>query len=544
MEPRRETVGKRTLVEQVYGAAEHGVSGSSAELPHVAAIQRSFGRHDVGHVRAHVGGRAAEGATAMGADAFAFGNRVAFAGAPDLHTAAHEAAHVVQQRGGVQLKGGVGQAGDAYEQHADAVADLVVQGRSAEALLDQHAGGPGGGSAGSPAIQRHVFVGSTQLPATDPLATGKIGDMVKDDLIRDYETQEELQSHAGGQTDYVGNLVGGPADGTWLRFSPRGTNVLGERHTEVVLDPVVAAVGSRSFIHERFAAHDIIKGGNLEQTYNTENQSRFESFGIQDEPDKKQFGAEALLPKFGFVLMGSLPYFAGQASLEDLRSPNYVGKPYQRYLKMAWAHAKDISVIAMVTVLALREKAQPVPPKLVELFGVVGKTMELLDAFMAGLSVDGYLGDAIVAWATPTGPSTGPSSSTGSKAKPRPDPSKLNPLLAALHGFARTYVDYLVEVAATPGASHLDDSGQKKFQQPTKDGEKATLFKDWRNHEFAKTLQAAVGNGVRYVGMGREHLKAMVQSGLPRGATAYDMVEADLATFKARTQQLRETIKK
>jgi hypothetical protein len=40
---------------------------------------------------------------------YATGNHVAFKGAPNLHTAAHEAAHVVQQRGGVQLKGGVGQ---------------------------------------------------------------------------------------------------------------------------------------------------------------------------------------------------------------------------------------------------------------------------------------------------------------------------------------------------------------------------------------------------------------------------------------------------
>ena len=70
----------------------------------------------------------------MGAQAFATGNHVAFAGTPDLHTAAHEAAHVVQQRGGVHLKGGVGEAGDTYEQHADAVADKVVRGESAEAL--------------------------------------------------------------------------------------------------------------------------------------------------------------------------------------------------------------------------------------------------------------------------------------------------------------------------------------------------------------------------------------------------------------------------
>jgi hypothetical protein len=38
----------------------------------------------------------------------------------------NEAAHVVQQRGGVQLKGGAGEVGDSYERHADAMVDHLV----------------------------------------------------------------------------------------------------------------------------------------------------------------------------------------------------------------------------------------------------------------------------------------------------------------------------------------------------------------------------------------------------------------------------------
>lgn len=125
--------------DAVHRAAAHGMSGSGGALPHLTAIQQSFGRHDVSGVSAHVGGKAAEGSAAMGARAYASGNAVAFAASPDLHLAAHEVAHVVQQRGGVQLSGGVGAAGDVYEQHADAVADLVARGESAETLLDVHA---------------------------------------------------------------------------------------------------------------------------------------------------------------------------------------------------------------------------------------------------------------------------------------------------------------------------------------------------------------------------------------------------------------------
>jgi hypothetical protein len=145
---------------QIHEAAQLGTSGPAQALPHLGTIQQLFGRHDVTGVDAYVGGPAAVATKKMGATAYASNNAVAFAGAPDLHTAAHEAAHVVQQRGGVQLKGGVGEVGDRYEQHADAVADRVVRGESAEALLSEsHGGGTaaavqrrdaGGGHAAAP----------------------------------------------------------------------------------------------------------------------------------------------------------------------------------------------------------------------------------------------------------------------------------------------------------------------------------------------------------------------------------------------------------
>jgi hypothetical protein len=137
----------------VHAAAERGTSGTSGALPHLDPIQRAFGRHDVSGIRSHSDANAAEGAHAMGAEAFAMGDRVAFSRSPDLHTAAHEAAHVIQQRAGVSLSGGVGQEGDSHERHADLVADLVVQGKSAEALLDLYASGSSGGGTG---IQRKV----------------------------------------------------------------------------------------------------------------------------------------------------------------------------------------------------------------------------------------------------------------------------------------------------------------------------------------------------------------------------------------------------
>jgi hypothetical protein len=84
-----------------------------------------------------VGSRAAAAARALGASGYTIGNQVAFARSPDLRTAAHEAAHAVQQRAGVQMSGDVGLVGDVYERHADQVAEAAAQGRSAESILDR-----------------------------------------------------------------------------------------------------------------------------------------------------------------------------------------------------------------------------------------------------------------------------------------------------------------------------------------------------------------------------------------------------------------------
>ena len=170
---------------QVHGAAQRGVSGSATDLPFLPVIQQSFGPHDVSGVRAHTDGAAQEASAAIGARAYATGDQVAFGGAPDLHTAAHEAAHVVQQRAGVHLAGGVGAAGDPYERHADAVADRVVRGESAVDLLDTvapHRAAPASSEgavqrqeAGGPAVRLdafrrvHFFAMSALLRALEPL---------------------------------------------------------------------------------------------------------------------------------------------------------------------------------------------------------------------------------------------------------------------------------------------------------------------------------------------------------------------------------------
>jgi hypothetical protein len=162
-----QTTGGSQTTDQIQSRAAEGVRGSGGPLPFASQIQSAFGRHDISHVRAHTGSEAQTATRSMGANAYATGNDIAFSGAPSLFTAAHEAAHVVQQRAGVSLQGGVGVAGDSYERHADDVARAVVSGTSAEALLDR-----GVGSAHATSRSAPTLAGAgVQLERTEP-ATG------------------------------------------------------------------------------------------------------------------------------------------------------------------------------------------------------------------------------------------------------------------------------------------------------------------------------------------------------------------------------------
>jgi hypothetical protein len=489
--------------------AEHGTVGSGRALPHLNEIQRSFGRHDVSHSRAHQGPRAAAAARSIGARAYTLGDQVAFAGSPDLHTAAHEAAHVVQQRGGVELSGGMGQVGDQYEKHADAVAANVVQGRSAERLLDQHAGN---GSPG-PAVQRFAFINQTQITASAKGFTPAMNSMISDALVRDYNKTDEFRKHADKKTDYLGNL----GDGTWLRFEPSGMNLLGEDHTLWPLEKVLPALGSKSFIYEQISSDVMKAGSNIQSVYEKESANLFKQFGIAKEKNKQPFGAESLFPKMGYALNAALPFFDGAAPLSVLQSgPNkYFGQPVQRYLKIAWAHSEDNKV----AVAGMRKAKQKIPPRMDALATVHAAVEAKLDKFITPLVVDGYLGDELVKSAN----------------------AGLLPLLAQ---FARAFTELIVEMAASDPSSRLPAAQRTSLSggAVTTDAEKEKLFSEWRDFKFEDNVRDAAKRGVRYAGMGNEHLKAMKKVGLPNNGHAFDMTSMgkEMVAFKALTDTLKK----
>ena len=131
----------------IHDIARAGTQGAGENYPFQEHIQQAFGAHDLSGLRAHTGTAARTANAMLGSNAYHKGGDVAFGSTPTLATAAHEAAHYVQNVGESQLEGGVGASNDRYERQAHAVAEKVVRGESAERLLDQ---APGGAENGAP----------------------------------------------------------------------------------------------------------------------------------------------------------------------------------------------------------------------------------------------------------------------------------------------------------------------------------------------------------------------------------------------------------
>jgi hypothetical protein len=206
--------GRGVAGERPVEVAERGTADSAEPYPFREQIQRGFGHHDIGNVRAHTGSHAAAAARALGARAFTFGDRVAFDGAPDLHTAAHEAAHVVQQRAGALAHG---KGSDALERHADVVADRIVQGRPAATLLDAMAPGRRSRAVAVQhrAVQRvpvKTKYGEFDTTKYDPLPPGAAaGAEIGVDIVLTFEPGANVDAKKIGLTQSVRSVLGGNA---------------------------------------------------------------------------------------------------------------------------------------------------------------------------------------------------------------------------------------------------------------------------------------------------------------------------------------------
>ena len=174
------------------GTIRRGLTGGSPlPMPLRSRMEAGFGA-GFGDVRIHSGGAAGAAAAALGAEAFASGNSIAFA--PGLYrpgtTAgdaliAHELAHVVQQRragagGAVQMHQALSSPGEAAEVAADRAAATVLAGGRATvgtgglSLRDRilRRARPGAGSlAVSPALSQAPAQPGAVAPGSGPVLT-------------------------------------------------------------------------------------------------------------------------------------------------------------------------------------------------------------------------------------------------------------------------------------------------------------------------------------------------------------------------------------
>ena len=190
-------IHRQAKQKDFHGIAARGIRGTGRPLTHLNAIQQAFGHHDISAMREHTGPEARTSLEILGAGGLSSNGHMAIAGNPDLYTQAHEAAHGVQQAGatsGLPCNRGIGEAGDRYEQHADAVAEKVVRGESAEALLDQVVSGPAivpaGPVIGNAPVQlmRLVYIGAGPRTTSDVRA--EIDFLAEH--IRDFEELEAV----------------------------------------------------------------------------------------------------------------------------------------------------------------------------------------------------------------------------------------------------------------------------------------------------------------------------------------------------------------
>ncbi|MGW0432895.1 hypothetical protein ACWDV4_10165 [Micromonospora sp. NPDC003197] len=359
-------------------------------------------------------------------------------------------------------------------------------------------------------VQRWAWVGATQIKPDDPALDPQMKALASDKLVHDYASDAEFREHAAGQTDHIGNLRGPASTGTWVRFAPGGTNLLGENHTHVTLEHVAAAVGSRNFIYEPFSVDKMSSGSAMKAAYEAENQDRFNQFGVGGVADKQQFGAESLFPKMGYGLNLLVPYLDPSGSFDDLKSGGYVGQPVQRYLKIAWGHGKDIE--AKVANLNKIQRLT-ISKEMKKLSKVVSATKAALEPFITPLPVDGYLGD--------------PLDSVAGRA-----------VVPKLREFCEAFVNAMLAQASTDeGLTKQERKELGKMPKASGD-EREEVFGKWRNLHFSHAVRDAAQRGVRYAGMGRFHLDYLMAEGLPPNSRGYDMSGKDLADFETLTKNL------
>jgi len=327
---------------------------------------------------------------------------------------------------------------------------------------------------------------------------------IADDVVRAFIDWAEALAFATETTDYIGNLPGPAALGTWVRFDKTFLNIIGEEHDYVSLEQTTAAVRTRSFIYEQFATDILLEGSAFRAAYLTENTALLEKFGVVLDSDLTLVGGESLFPKIADTVAELVPYFDEKADMQDMTSvdDNYLGQPDQRYLKIGWAWAKDL----VGNTVTEAEKALAL---------AVTTYTGILDSFITSLPVDGFLGDPLIE---------------------EEHGDKYAPLLA----LCQAYVPVMIERACGDlGITEGERLCLSEMRTETVK-EQQDMFGLWRNLYFAKATEKAAERGVRYAGMGDYHREWLMDNDrVPDNAHTYNVSRTNFINVIKLTDTLR-----
>jgi hypothetical protein len=344
---------------------------------------------------------------------------------------------------------------------------------------------------------------TAQVPNDSPTTVP----FTQDNVVRDFHDWPEARAYAVPNTDYIGNLLPASTEpGTWVRFSNVGLNIVGEQHDYVTLNQITAAVRSNSFVYEQFATDTLTPGSHFRAAYLVENNALLQAYGVNLNGNLAAVGGESLLPKIAYVIVSLVPYFNGTTPLQGLTSGNgrYSGKPFQRYLKIGWAWAKDLA-------------ANPVTVNDNALAQAVNNHTNALDGFITGLVADHFLGDALVQ---------------------NVNANKIQPLLAVCQAF----LPVLIERAhGDPGITLLERQALAQMPIGTLQQQFA-MFGLWRNLYFASATANAAAQGVRYAGMGDNHRLWLIQNNrVPPNAHLHSVTPTNFQAVVNRTNVLQNS---
>ncbi len=345
-------------------------------------------------------------------------------------------------------------------------------------------------------------MGKADVPV-EAVATAPYAD---DDVVRDFRTWDEARDFEEKKTDHIGNLPGPAEPGVWVRFESAGLNIVGEEHDYITLDQTTAAVRSLNFIDEQFATDTLPPNSAFRNAYLDENRDMLVKFGIDTASDLTLVGGESLLPKIADTVAELVPFFAKQQDMKAMTSGGgrYWGKPDQRYIKIGWGWAKDLVGHANTA-------------NETTLVQVVNARHAILDPFITGLPVDGFLGDPLVLDI---------------------NKDKYAPLLE----LCQAYVPVMIERAYTDPGITVDEQLILKAMPTGTVNEQLKMFALWRNLYFAKAVEKAAARNVRYAGMGDAHRVWLVtENRVPNNAHLYSFSRQNFKAVIAHTDLLRSS---